>query len=68
VRVLIHGQAHPVEAQAGHDDYLPAIVMACNTLRKTTDLEKQVCARLKSTHALESSVKLIGVNLGVTNA
>jgi hypothetical protein len=44
VRVLIGGQAHPVEAQAGRGDYLPAVVTACNALRKTADLEKQVCA------------------------
>ena len=45
MRVLTGGQAHPVEAQAGHGDYLPAVVTACNALRKTADLEKQVCAR-----------------------
>ena len=35
MRVLIGGQAHPVEAQAGHGDYLPAVVAACKALRKT---------------------------------
>ena len=44
VRVLIGGQAHPVEAQTGHGDYLPAVVTASNALRKTADLEEQVCA------------------------
>jgi hypothetical protein len=44
VRVLIGGQAHPVEVQAGHGDYLPAVVTACDAHRKTADLEKQVCA------------------------
>jgi hypothetical protein len=44
VRVLIGAQAHPVKAQAGHGDYFPAVVTVCNALRKTADLEKQVCA------------------------
>ncbi len=44
VRLLISGQAHPVETQAGHGNYLPAVVTARNALRKTAELGKQVCA------------------------
>jgi len=40
VRVLIHDQTHPVEAQAGRSDCLPAVVAASSALRKTAGLEK----------------------------
>ena len=54
VPVPIGGQAHPVEAQAGHGDYLLAVVTACNALGKTSMLSFRAEQRCHSERSEES--------------